>query len=482
MRPKTLLILALAVLGLGAFIFLYEKDLPSTDERAAQAKKILQLEESDISSIGIEWGERKVRLERQPAPNEQADDPAPESTWKLAEPIRGRADRSLVESLLRSLLELESTREITDFRAADLGLDDPRARLTLETEDGQSVLAIGAEVPASSDMLVTLEGSAVAHQAAARIFSDLTREPGEWRDRSLFSGIRSEIESVTLEGAHGPVELSREGEDFRLANLDDRADESQVNTLMSELTSLKARAFLDQTPLTPAGMGLEPAAATVRVALASSPEFEVELGRSVDGEGAAVYGRVEDQLFETETRLTELLELDATAWRSRSWSTLQVFEVESAQIEDSEGTLDLRRDGADWKRGEDRIPYSAVSDLLYPITELEADEILDRPAALERGFDLENPAISISFTDSEPEDEAIEAPVAELLSLSTAVEGWVAATSAGRDAVLVVAETRLAEIQEKLGELRGAKPLAETDEPSSDEPAHSHDASGQGSD
>ena len=34
MRPRTLLILLVLVLGLGAFIWFYERELPSSEERA----------------------------------------------------------------------------------------------------------------------------------------------------------------------------------------------------------------------------------------------------------------------------------------------------------------------------------------------------------------------------------------------------------------------------------------------------------------
>ncbi|MEM7354282.1 MAG: hypothetical protein AAF657_25985, partial [Acidobacteriota bacterium] len=65
MQPKTLLALSLLVAGLGAFIFLYEKDLPSTDERLERAKRVLQLEADEIDSLEIAWDGQTVRLERQ---------------------------------------------------------------------------------------------------------------------------------------------------------------------------------------------------------------------------------------------------------------------------------------------------------------------------------------------------------------------------------------------------------------------------------
>ena len=41
MRPRTLLVLLALVVGIGAFVYFYERELPSSDERAERAKRVL---------------------------------------------------------------------------------------------------------------------------------------------------------------------------------------------------------------------------------------------------------------------------------------------------------------------------------------------------------------------------------------------------------------------------------------------------------
>ncbi len=472
MQPRTLLVLALVVLALGAFIFFYEKDLPSTDERTAREKKVLRLAEDDVESILIEWDDQQVRLERQrPATEtgegggEGEDAGTSESSWRITAPMSARADRFTVDGLMRQVADLESNRTLEDYDPGELGLDEPRARVTLQTTSGQEVLQIGAEVPASSDMLVTLAGSGIAHQVGSGLLDELTREPGEWRDKKLFEGTRSEVVAVTLTGPGGTVELAGQDGDFRLAALDDRADEEQVNALLSEITSLRAETFLDRTPLTPEGMGLDPAQGTVEaVSKTGTQPFRLELGHPREGTEGVYYGRADGQIFELETRLAELLGLGVAEWRSKSWSALQVFEIETARFEDSSGVLELSRDDADWKRGEDRVPYSSVSDLLYPISELKGERIVDREEAAALGFDLENPELRISLTFEDKgadEDEGTQGE--ERLALSRSVEGQVAATTEGREAVLLVAEAEVGGIREQLQRSRDAEPLSTED-------------------
>ena len=58
----------------------------------------------------------------------EGEAPKPETEWHLTKPIEARADKSTVESLLRSLTGLKKERSVTGTDRADAGLDQPRAR------------------------------------------------------------------------------------------------------------------------------------------------------------------------------------------------------------------------------------------------------------------------------------------------------------------------------------------------------------------
>ena len=66
MKPKTLAVLALVVGALAAAVFLFEKDLPSTDERTARAKKVVPVKGDELVAIEIDWQGEIARLERAP--------------------------------------------------------------------------------------------------------------------------------------------------------------------------------------------------------------------------------------------------------------------------------------------------------------------------------------------------------------------------------------------------------------------------------
>src|SRR6476661_3770117 len=112
MRPRTLLILLAIVLVLGAFIWFYERKLPSSEERAELGKRVFSLEKDDVTAVTIEAEKGAVRLERvagakKEKPRFDKGAPPPVSgEWRMVRPLAVRADAFAIDRLLGSLTAL----------------------------------------------------------------------------------------------------------------------------------------------------------------------------------------------------------------------------------------------------------------------------------------------------------------------------------------------------------------------------------------
>jgi Domain of unknown function (DUF4340) len=463
MQPRTLLAMLGVVLVLGGFIYFFEKDLPSTDERRDLEKKVVTVEKDAVEAVVVEWDGKKVRLEKEPADGSDetgGDEAGADRAWRIVEPLSARADATAVTGLLSSLTGLEKKRTLEDVDRAALGLDEPEVEVTLATADGEVKLAVGAEVPASKDRIVDSGG---VYQVAGGFVDGLTKEPGEWRDKKLFTAARGDVDRITLAAGDAKVLLGRRGEDFWIESpLTDRADDRLTDELLTDVTGLRVETFLDDAPLDPDLVGLDPPRQVVEVVLKDREEpFRLELGAPVGGGGenggesaadVRTYGRADGQLFEIQSGLDEAFGRAPEAWRSREWTALEVFKIESASIHDAAGELEVRRDGADWKRGEDRIDYSTASDFLYALTDAKAEEVVDRAAAESRGHRFEEPSLSVHLAAKDGDAE---------LELYPEVEGFAAATAAGREAVLLLSAETVAGIHEKIDAVKNAKPVAD---------------------
>ena len=221
MRARTVLILALAVASLAGFVWLVERDLPSSEERAEAAKRPLRFELEEVESVAVTWGGVEIRAERIEAPPEEtprgpteggaqgaegtapgeapeaepaaevageAEEAPAEEGWRLVEPVRAPAERWEVEGLLRSLTRLETERTLSLGEEAEpgaLGLDPPRGRITLRLAGGEErTLLVGAPVPVSSDVVVSVSGSGEAEVVPDAFLGRLERlaeDPDAWR-------------------------------------------------------------------------------------------------------------------------------------------------------------------------------------------------------------------------------------------------------------------------------------------------------------
>lgn len=496
MRPRTLLVLAIVVVALGAFIRFYERALPSSDERAKQAKKVLDFKKDQVTrvrlvvntvaGVGSAAGGTAVVLEKLQPPkaakpaaaklSEALANPGPQALgeWRIAQPISAPADAAAVDRLLDSLANLEKSRTLDQVVPANVGLDKPRAvvGLTLADKPGETVLDVGAAVPAGGQTIVAIAGRPQAYVVGDSLMSDVNKKPGDWRDRQMFHGDRDAVQRLAWTVGSGPrVILARRGDRFWLESpIVDRADRDQVEKLLSDLVGLSAESFAEAPPSSPSPPPPPPPPHSVLEAVvAGQPQpFRVELGAShpahpapaqpgapPEAAGTLTSARVGATAFETRSPLAETLARPPAEWRSRLLSGLEVHQVDAVAVRDAQGALQLTRSGTDWKRGAATISYLPVSDLLFAVTEAKADRLLTPAEAGAAGAGAGQPAATFELKGGQAGSETITL----YPPLSGATHG-VPARVSGRDTVLLLPESKLKEIRDRVDAVRAAKPLS----------------------
>ncbi len=172
MKPRTLLVLLVLVLGLGSFVWFYERKLPSSEERAEQEKKAIPFKKDEVTAVTLQSDAGTVRLERVslPAAKQEKEKSAagdelatePPVEWRLVEPLKARADTAAVDGLLDALAALDKVRTLDEVKPSEVGLDRPRATVRVKTADGEKVLKIGAEIPTSATTIAAVSGGTAA--------------------------------------------------------------------------------------------------------------------------------------------------------------------------------------------------------------------------------------------------------------------------------------------------------------------------------
>lgn len=465
MRPKTLLILLLLVAGLGAFIWFFERDLPGSDERAQQAKRVLAIEPDEVIEVVIERGDGRVRLVRPLAPEEPGEaepdgigaNPV-KREWRLHEPFEARADTASADRLVDTLSLLEKERTLDDVDRSAVGLESPRATITVKTSDTESTLRVGSEIPASTNLVL-------AHDADTLVVSGTFWEllggaGGDWRSLDLLplhSGAVERVELASAVGAGqagaGVVLVKRDDAAFWMAApLVDKADKVRVDELLDAMFRLEIGGYLDEPQQTPAEMGLDPAEKTLSVSFVGREEpYTVEVGAATPDLAGERFARVGGQVMTIGGGLDEALSRTAAEWQETTWTGFEVFEVDSFRVEDQAGELLLERAGSDWTRNGEAIAYGPVSDFLYALAGAAGTEVVDRSAAASLGADLAKADLEIVLKGSERE---------ESLRLHTVQTGALA-SSDGREFWLTLSEGAVEDLRVKLQAIRDQARLSE---------------------
>ncbi len=470
MRTRNLVALTLVVAALAAFVYFFERDLPSTDTRRERASRLVPLDPDQLTDLTLEWEGQTVELSRA-----SADD-----DWRLVAPLTGRADRPRVDRLLANLAQLDVERVLDGVPHADVGLEPPRGAISWS--GGQSGrIDIGGDVPASSNVVVAASGRPDPAVVAAGFAADLATPPGDWRSREVLGIGRDRVARVRLLSAALPqgaaIELERRGEGFLVAApFVDVADRDRVDPLLAEATGLRAERFADEPLPAEVEASLQAGPGSVELVLmddeppaadggappstGSGQTVRLDLGAAT--EAGERWVRLGDLVFAARTRLAESLTEPAERWRSPRWSRFDAWRVERLRIsEPNEPELTLVREGGEWKRGEATVGYTEVGDLLHELTRLKAQSVLTPEIAARRP--LTPPQLTAVLGDAAGDEET--------LTLHGEAEGaTVEARVSGRDVVLLLPIEAVAALRARLAAVRSPAPAPAAPASIDDEP------------
>lgn len=318
MKFKTNIAIGAVFVALLAFVYFYE--IKGGEERRQEAEKSKQLftfQDDEAQQLELLRGDDALVLARGA------------SGWSLSAPMTDGADQEAVERYLRNLIECEREKVVVDSaaataeEAAQYGLDAPRLKVRLQTEDGaEQVVAFGADSPTDRFTYAQLQGdNPEIFVVRAWRFDNLDKRAFDLRDRRVLAFAKDEVMQVQRWGAGGAAVLARAEPDWQLREpVAARADADAVNSLLDKIDQAEIESFVAEDPDTNAlaSYGLGQRASQVEIALLVG-EDRAEKRLAIGG--ADEQGR----------------------WYARDASRPQVFLVDSTLVQElTKGISDLR--------------------------------------------------------------------------------------------------------------------------------------------
>ena len=395
MNPRKILVLTGVVLALFAFIVLYERRMPTTDEK--QRKGQLHW---DLPADRVDW----IRLERQDGMIlELKKNDA--GTWRIIKPEAYPADAFATNDLARELADLKRAGgDAAGARPEDYGLKPPAVKAAFSwTEEAAPqkkktrVVEFGIEIPGMEIAAARLSGTENVLFVPASVLAMVKKNANDFKSREIFSGSASDVTSLDIERGRGHLVLARKAGIWWLQQpLVDLADSGAAARLAEQLVALRALDFVgsaDKESL--ATQGLAPPLYRVSMVDSKGMRSVVELG-STRSDGNSVYARRESQVLTVSNSIVEELSKEAIIFREARLVTPERSAVTAIEGQFGADKFSFARAAGGWTSAGNPVTAAVADDLLTSILDVKSKSFLEESDAAR--LKSQAPAGSIRLT------------------------------------------------------------------------------------
>jgi len=406
-RWLTTTVLAVLLVGLGTFYYVYEIRQAPEREKAASVKDRLwkELEGKDVEEIVVKKGDAEaLRLKKSG------------EAWSLVAPVSAAADRRAADDLATSLATLRVEREIeaNPQKLADFGLAPPAAEVTFKAKGQDRTVKLGAKSP-SGIWAYAQEGAKPAVILVPEgILTDAQKPPSEYRDKTLLAFERKDVKTVEVRSAAGQVVASvavKGPDEWQLtAPLAAPADREAISGLLEKLRSAKIKEFVTDAPKNPAEYGLD---RPTRVTLGMGEEASrttrtLRFGKAVPGK-KGVYAQREGDgtVLLVDEDLWRTVPASAIAFRDKTVFAYDRSKLERVELDSPKGKVTLALQDGKWRITAPvalRADEGAMSQVLFKARDLRAKDFVAEDAKRLAAYGLDKPQIRITVWEKEAKE------------------------------------------------------------------------------
>jgi len=452
-RWLTTTVLAVLLVGLGTFYYVYEIRQAPEREKAASVKDRLwkELEGKDVEEIVVKKGDTEaLRLKKSG------------EAWSLVAPVSASADRRAADDLATSLATLRVEREIeaNPQKPGDFGLAPPAAEVTFKAKGQDRTVKLGAKSP-SGVWAYAQEGAKPAVILVPEgILTDAQKPSSEYRDKTLLAFERKDVKTVEVRSPTGPVVASAAAkgtDEWQLtAPLTAPADRDAISGLLEKLRSAKIKEFVTDAPKNPAEYGLD---RPTRVTLGMGEEASrttrtLRLGKAVP-EKKGIYAQREGEatVVLVDQDLAKSVPTSAIAFRDKTVFGYDRSKLERVELDSPKGKVALALQDGKWRITAPvalRADEGAMSQVLFKARDLRAKDFVTEDSKRLAAYGLDKPQVRITVWEKDAKE-----PKALLLAPGKEKDrAYATALGAGAMGVAAVDATALGDLTRGVADLR----------------------------
>jgi hypothetical protein len=450
MRWQTTAALAVILIALGAFYYVYEIRLgPEREKTEGRKGRVFTVEPADVAEVELKRADSTVKLKREG------------DGWQILEPVNARGDRGAVDETVTSIVTARMDREIEAEPKAlgDFGLDRPAAEATLQLKDGKRIgLVLGAKSPTGVWVYAREAGKPAVFVVGDSVLRDTTRPVAEFRDKTVVAFEQRDVTGLELDMRDEKIALEQADGRWKVTKPRPLpADADTVRDFLEKLRAARVKEFAADAPKSLEPFGLD-----------KPVRLDIQTGREKDrATKTLLIGRADPAkkgVYAMRPGESAVLLIPDETWtavpkniavlRDKSVVGFDRDKVTKIEIESPKGTVTIAKDGDRWKiiapqaLAADQVEAGAV---LFKLRDLRAQAFLTDDASGIPRY-LAKPTVRVNITE-----QGASAPRTVLLAPSTEKRGGspsAYAAVAGQGPVVLVDGKALEDLGRSSDDLR----------------------------
>ena len=385
---RSLTIITVVLLSLGAYIYFIESERPASYEEEAKDKVFAV----DSDSI------REIRIRSESGETTSIEKGGTGTPWKLTAPLEATADSAEVTSIVTNLASLEIQR-VVDESPEDLslfGLTNPRINVAYKSEDDDfTILLIGEKTPTGTDLYAKLPEEKRVFLISGFLETTFNRTPFHLRDKTILEIDTQAVDRLEVSSTDTTIEVIKTGGRWKLTKpLVARADYGTVQGLLGRLSTAQMQSIAANSPEDLTEYGLVESDVTVTLGTGSSVA-KLSFGTRTGDSEVYAQDLSRSTVFTVDTSLIDELKKLPEDYRSKDIFGFRPFNVTRFEITRNGETTIYEKTKMPEDNGEDEANQTPVDtwQQILPITKtIDNDKI---QSALSRMANLR----VIHFTD-----------------------------------------------------------------------------------
>jgi hypothetical protein len=270
MKTRTTIILAVILLLLAGFYYIYDVNIKGKKEKKkSEEDKVFSFEKKDVSALQLQKGKETLCFEKEAG------------GWKMTKPSAMTASSSVIDTFLGELQGIKKE-DVVEEKPADLvpfGLKPPEMTVkVLSTTGGassESTLNIGAKNPSGSSYYAQMPGKEAVVKIPSSISYQLEKHAADWEEKEAlpiepnkvtFLQVNCRNRLFSLENPQSVWTTFRKSSVWTLKMPDpEPGDKGKISAYLWDIKNLKAAKLLkdDQAKSVP----FDSSTATMKIAV-----------------------------------------------------------------------------------------------------------------------------------------------------------------------------------------------------------------------